>query len=145
MRLLDDDGRLLGLLNPIDAAVVFVLVVAVAVGATVALPSDDRGDPHIMQVQFEADSVQSYVIMSTNVGPVPSNNDVLAVLNKSSSPSPNRSESNMQIWTRDRVQVHEGLYYLNGERIFVGKTVTLDLGNVVIDATVTRIVNESGR
>ncbi|WP_193361381.1 hypothetical protein [Halococcus hamelinensis] len=48
----------------IDAAVVFVVGVAVAAGTVVALPSDDRGDPHIVQVQFEADGVQSYVVSS---------------------------------------------------------------------------------
>jgi hypothetical protein len=48
----------------IDAAVVFVGGVAVAAGTAVALPSDDHGDPHTVQVQFEADGVQSYVVSS---------------------------------------------------------------------------------
>lgn len=141
MRFLDNEGRLFGLLHPIDAAVILIVIIAAIAGAIIIAPNG--GDSQTMEVQFSATGVESYVANSTETGPVPSNSEILAIENKSVSLADNQSESNMELWTRSSVTVREGLYYFNGERIFVGRTIQLDLGNVVIEGTVTNIENTS--
>ena len=143
MKLLDEDGRLFGVINLIDASAVLLAIGIVVAGAVVFVPGFlEQESNEEMTIRFQANNAPTYVVNSTEIGPVPSNDNVIAVLNKSArSPTatPNGSTTSMTLWARTRVSVNGGELYFDDQRIYVGKQVTLDLGNVVVGTTVTKI------
>ena len=139
MRLLDEQGRVFGLVNIIDLLTVLLAIGVIAASVVVFVPRFLETEEETV-VQFQVTGAPDYVADSVSTGPVPSNDDIIAIINKSVRPvAGNNSTSSVLLSARTRVTINNGDTYLNGERIYVGKTVTLDLGNVVVEATVTQL------
>lgn len=141
MNLLDEEGRLFGVINLIDTFAVLLAIGIVVAGAVVFVPGIFEQNEEIT-VQVQANNVPSYVANSTETGPVPSNDNIVAVVNKSSNSSmrtPNGTRTIIILHVRILVSSDEGELYFGNDRIYVGNQVTLDLGNVVVDGVVTDI------
>jgi hypothetical protein len=146
MNLLDEEGRLFGVINIFDIFVL-LLVVGIVVAAGIYVVPNIFVDKEEVSVQFQLDNQPRYIANSISSGPVPSNSNIVRILNKSSTQSrlgQNASTSSMEIWVRIRANSENEKWYYNGERIYVGKQVTLDFGNVIVDANVTEMPQATG-
>lgn len=158
MTLIDEDGNLFGKVNVLDALVI-VLVVAGAIGVAGLLLNGETADrePVERTIEVEADGVQPYVADAISEGSV-DDSDVVAVLNKTVEPTktvvevengtlyerphPNQKTVSLRITVKTTRKQDELLF--QGEPLKVGQTADFDLGQTVVEATVTRIVERDG-
>lgn len=162
MKGIDENGRLFGVVNVIDAiGVMLIIALIVSAGAVFISVSstDDRtqnpanGSGNVTEtttpavnattsvVRFQLIDDARYIVNGIDRGPVPSNENVVAVL-WASQTTPvatgiNNTTSNASLRLRVNVTEQDGQVQFKGERLYIGKQTTLDLGNVVVDATVT--------
>ena len=136
MKLLDEEGRLFGTVNVIDLLVVLIAIGVVIAGVITFLPGFLAPEKQAT-VQVQANNVQPYIVSSVTPGVV-SSDDVVRVINRSSTQA-NRTSRNMQLWAQIQVTTEDGDLYFGNTRLYVGNTITLDLGNTVLTVTVTRI------
>ncbi|MGN8218728.1 DUF4330 family protein [Halococcus morrhuae DSM 1307] len=162
MKVIDDKGRLFGIVNVIDAVgIVLIIALIVSAGAVViATSSTDDGSqnsanesgnatentaPMMNQttsmVRFQLIDDAPYVVNGIDKGPVPSNEDIVSVLGSSqTTPVPtgtNNTTSNASLRLRVNVTTQQGTAHFKDERLYIGSQFRLDLGNVVVDAIVT--------
>lgn len=121
--------------------VILVMFVWTGAGALFATGYFEEPPPpqQPAEIEFLVDQSPEYVYESISMGPVPSNENLIEIANKSNIQRENGTETSRRVQVTARVQVRErnSRIFFDGNRIYVGKSVTLDLGNVVIDATIT--------
>jgi hypothetical protein len=136
MPLLDEEGNLFGLVNVVDAgAVVFMLLLVVGgVGAyTYETAGDDTPEPMVFQQVVVESTNVSGPVGALRAGPV-STPGIVAVENVEVREKGNNTTVRFAV--RLRVEQRNGLVYYDGSRLFIGRTLTLDLGQVTVEGTV---------
>lgn len=162
MKGIDENGRLFGVVNIIDAVgVVLIIALIVSAGAVFISPSltgggatnseNDAGNTSetetssvnrtTITARFQLLNDASYIVNGIDRGPVPSNENVVAVL-ETSRTTPveigiNNTTSNANLRLRLNVTEQQGHVQFANERLYIGKQFRLDLGDVVVDAIVT--------
>lgn len=157
MKLIDDQGNLFGAVNIIDAFVV-LLVAAVTVAGVAFVVGDDSQPPSepapeqsAVSATVEIVGVQPYVADALTVGPVETDR-IVAVDNKSVSPTmvvtedeagnlyerehPQKQTVTLQV-TLQATQTNETM--VGDTPLEVGRTTTLDFGNVTVEGTFTHV------
>lgn len=162
MKGIDENGRLFGVMNVIDAVGVLLavaLVVSAGVGFIAIAPIDSGGEtsgdeaadaaetetPSVnrttMVVRLQLFDDARYIVEGIESGPVPGNGNIVAVLGTSRTTPVetgiNNTTSNASLRLRINVTEQQNRIEFAGERIYIGKEVTLDLGEVVVRAVVT--------
>ena len=162
MKGIGENGRLFGVVNVIDAVgVVLLIALIVSAGAVfIATSSTGNGTENpenvsenatetttptvnrtMMVVRFQLLNDAPYVVNAIENGPVPSNENITAVVGVSrTTPVPtglNNTTSNASLRLRLNVTEQQGRMEFEGERIYIGKHLRLDLGKVIVDAVVT--------
>ncbi|MFC6732713.1 MULTISPECIES: DUF4330 family protein [unclassified Haladaptatus] len=154
MPILDDDGRLFGVVNIIDALVVLLVLAVVAAGAALVLGPDEPASPasnnnttttpaanetmtENMTIVYRLENVPRYMIDPIEEGPVPASPSLVTVEEVAILESDNDTVT-AELTVETTVTRENELTYYNGNRIYVGKTVTLDFGDVVVKPTVVR-------
>lgn len=160
MPILDDDGRLFGVVNIIDALVILLVVAVVAAGAALVLspdePPQNAGNettnttttpaPNSTQavstetrtIVYRLENVPQYMLDPIETGPVNASDSLVAVEDVTIIEE-NNNTLTADLTVETTVTQKDGLTYYNGKRIYVGKTVTLDFGDVVVKPTVIRL------
>jgi hypothetical protein len=159
MEVLDDEGRVFGVVNVIDLLVVLLVLAVVAAGAALVLGGgsgtpDDQSETATITVR--AENVQPYVADALSTGSVDGGN-VTRIENKSVQPTTVYTENESgAVLARDHprlktveIEVVVELTDGPGGPIFgtrplrVGRTVTIDSGDVVLTGDVKAIEAES--
>lgn len=158
MKLIDDRGNLFGAVNIIDALVVLLVVAVVVAGAAfVATGGDEPTQPQepsttTATATVEVAGVQPYVADALTVGPVDTGG-IVAIENKSVSPTIVVTEDESgNLYEREHPQQRtvrleltletldqDGERQFQGEPLEIGRTATLDFGDVTVDATFTAL------
>jgi len=161
MKGIDENGRLFGVVNVIDAVgVVLLVALVVSAGAVfVSITSTDGGagtspnpsgnateagessaNQTSIVVRFQLLNDAPYLVEAIDEGPVPSNENITAVLGTSrTSPvetGPNTT-SNASLQLRLNVTEQQDRIQFEGERLYIVKEVRLDLGDVMVSGIVT--------
>lgn len=148
MQVIDDRGYLFGLVNIIDALVVLVLLAVLVAGVALVTgagssPGEEPTQTEV--IDFQTDSYPAFVIDAIAEGEN-ANDDVVAVLDKSVTDLPdNESQTGLNL-TRARLRVEvvvetsrDGLPTFDGERLYVGRELQLDLRSTIVDGIVVDI------
>ncbi|WP_336359316.1 DUF4330 domain-containing protein [Haladaptatus sp. ZSTT2] len=166
MPLLDSDGNLFGLVNIIDAFVILLVIAVVGAGGALVL-GDDAADPATnnttatptptptatpqnqtnnttappptenVSVVYRLESVPKYLLEPIEEGPVNAT-DSLVEVEAIEVISETNETVTAELTVETTLTMKDELRYYNGERIYVGKRVTLDFGDVVVKPTVIR-------
>ncbi|WP_049898134.1 DUF4330 family protein [Halococcus agarilyticus] len=169
MKGIDENGRLFGTVNVIDAVgIVLLIALIVSAGAVfVSVSSTDGGaetsgtasedatgtvsgnatetggsnaNRSSIVVRFQLLDDAPYIVEAIDEGPVPGNENITAVLGTSRTTpvetGPNTT-SNASLRLRLDVTEQQGRVQFEGERLYIGKEVQLDLGDVIVNAIVT--------
>ncbi|USZ67403.1 DUF4330 domain-containing protein [Halorussus salilacus] len=171
MNIIDDKGRLFGTINIIDALVVLLVFAVVAGGTAFVLGTDDQStstdqqtttvtpdtstDQQTTTVTLDITHVQPYVADAIPEGRI-SSDDVAIVENKSVRPAevivedqdgqlheqthPRKKTVTLEL-TLNTTETDDELLFRD-EPLEVGRELTLDLGRVTVDGTVTEFPNE---
>lgn len=148
MQVIDDRGYLFGLINIIDALVVLVLLAVLVAG--VALVTDAGSSPADEETRtevivFQTDAYPDFVTDAIEEGEN-GNDEVVAILDKSVTDLPdNESQTGVNL-TRARLRAEvvvetspDGLPTFDGERLYVGREMQLDLRSTIVDGLVVDI------
>lgn len=155
MKLLDDTGRLFGVVNVIDALVVLLLLASTIAGATLLL--GDQGPTETTTettVTLQIQNVQPFVAKAVPTGSVPTDS-IVAVRNMSVEPATVIVQSqNGTLYQRKhpRNQTVTATVTLitteqdsdrqfEGEPLEIGRRLKLDFGDVTVHGTVTKVEN----
>lgn len=133
MRVIDDEGFVLGLVNVIDLLVVLLVLAVVAAGVALVTASPEPSNP-TQTVTVRTTEQPDYVMGAIDVGPVPTE-DVVAVRSKSVTRT-NESQHVAVLEVKLRVTMQGNAPVFQGERLYVGRTLRLDFGQTIVDATV---------
>lgn len=133
MRVIDDEGFVLGLVNIIDLLVVLLVLAVVAAGVALVTASPEAENP-TQTVTVRTAPQPDYVMEAIDLGPVPTEN-VVAVRSKSVTRT-NESQYIAVLEVRLRVTMAGNTPVFQDERLYVGRTLQLDLGQTIVDATV---------
>ncbi|MFC7135289.1 MULTISPECIES: DUF4330 domain-containing protein [Salinibaculum] len=141
MPLIDEDGRLFGTVNIIDALVVlFVFAIAVAGVALVTGGGGGGGNTTNSEtitrtIVFQTTDQPAYVADAIQEGAVGTSN-VIAIENKSVVES---TENGTDLRLTVNLTVSEtgdGLPTFGGERLYIGRQLQLDFGTTIVQGTV---------
>lgn len=136
MDFLDEDGNLFGWVNIVDAFAVILVVLFLVAGVSMLASSGQRQpEPVLTQVvEIRLDGFSADKAAMIAAGPVPTRG-IVAVENTSVEQV---GETHIvRVRVRLRINTTEdGLPQFNGERLYIGKTLTLDLGDVTIEGRV---------
>jgi hypothetical protein len=139
MAVIDEEGRIFGTVNVVDALVVLFALAVVVAG--VALVTGGGGDTETetptRTVVFETGTQPDYVVNSVTEGQVPTS-EVVAVENKRlRPPEGNATGSRLRLTVTLVVEENgDGLPTFAGERLYVGRDLQLDLGTTIVSGTV---------
>jgi len=162
MKGIDENGRLFGTVNVIDAVgIAFLIALLVSAGAVfVSISSTDGGaetapknesvnattteapsaNQTPMVVRFQLLDDASYIVEAIDEGPVPGNENITAVVGTSRTTpvetGPNTT-SNASLRLQLDVTEQRSRVQFEGERLYVGKEVRLDLGGVIVNGILT--------
>jgi hypothetical protein len=162
MKDIDENGRLFGAVNVIDAVgVVLIIALIISAGAVFISTSSTGGGaassenevknatqtttPTVTRttiaVRFQLLNDAPYIVNGIDRGPVPSNENIVAVLGTSRTTPVetgiNNTTSNASLRLRLNVTEQQSHVQFEDERLYIGQQFRLDLGNVVVDAIVT--------
>jgi|SRR6056297_1107256 len=159
MDIIDNNGRLFGSINVIDAFVVFLVLGFVGTGVTFVLTEERTSNEQtksVTTVTVRAVGLQPYVADTISEGPVESNG-VAAVRNKSVQPTEVVvPDQNGTLHTRDHprqrtvvlrlsldtVEEKEEILF-GGKPLEVGRELTLDLGPTTVTGNVTNVARKN--
>lgn len=140
MDLVDDQGFLFGKINVIDALAILLVGAVIVAGVVLVLtPSQPAQEPQssTQVISFKSDPVPDFVVDSIQEGPVPTE-DVIAVKNKSVS----RENESFVVHLKLKIPVStadSGLPMYRGERLYIGKRMSVDLGSTIIEGVVVEM------
>lgn len=137
MDVIDDEGFVFGVVNIVDALVVLMVLAVVVAGASLVMGAGDD-QTTTQPITFETGPQPGYVIDAVSEGSVPTS-DVVAVENKTV-----RTNADNQTYLVLEVRLvisttSDGLSRYDGERLHVGRTLTLDLGETILDGVVVEM------
>ena len=153
MPIIDDNGNLFGRINIIDAIVVFLLLVTVAAGANFVLndgDSSDTFDSHDATIVFRVTDLQPYEATAIPDGRIKSSRKINAITAKNITPStvvvinatsqtayehPVHKTATLEL--NITVRETSGDPFFLGKPLEVGRTLTLDLGPITVNGTIT--------
>lgn len=134
MPIIDDEGRLFGTVNIIDALVVlFVLAVAVA-GIALLTGGGSSDETPTRTVVVDVGQQPDYVIDAVTEGPVKTS-EVVAVENKTVLPGGGNDRLRLTV-TLAVTENADRLPTFAEERLYIGRQVQLDLGTTIVSGTV---------
>lgn len=134
MRVIDDEGFVFGLVNIIDVLVVVLLVLAVAAAGVALVTASDDAATHTQTVTFRTTPQPDYVMEAIPRGIVPTQDVVLVV--GTSIHEQNDSRYVIDITVILRVTLNDNFPMYRGERVYVGRPLSLDLGTTIVDGTI---------
>jgi len=153
MSILDDKGRIFGVVNVVDAFVVFVVVAAAGMGTAILFGVGGDVDTETTEpvtVTVQAENVAPYVADAIEEGPVKSN-DVIAIENVSTGPAmvvtktengtlrevrhPRNQTVQMEVTVNATDSGDE--FAFRNEEVEIPRQIELDLGNVSVRARIT--------
>lgn len=140
-KLMDEHGKIFGLVNIVDLVVIIILVAAV--GVVGVLPTLSSGETQEVVIELQKEEAPQYLKNGIAAGPVPENGNIISVENysfKSTEDGMNR----LTLRIRAQATFKDGYTYFNHDRIFIGQEITIDLTDAVIEVTVTDIRSYSG-
>jgi len=155
MEILDEDGRLFGIVNVIDALVALLVLAVIAAGAALVLGGGgDTGDQtETVTLTVEISGVQPYVAEAIpQTGPVEGGN-VTAIENRTVEPATVYTENDSgAVLVREHPELRTvtvvatvegrrsgGALFLSRQRLAVGSDVRLDFGTTVTNGTITAV------
>lgn len=139
MRVIDDEGFVFGLLNIIDVLVVLLVLAVATAGLALVTASNDTGT---QSVTVQTTPQPDYVVAAIEVGPVPTD-EVIAVKGKAVSQVDNgRFVAVLEV--KLRVSLQGNVPMFQDERLYIGRTLTIDFGRTVVDGTVIDMARTSG-
>jgi len=134
MPIIDEEGRLFGTLNIIDALVVlFVLAVAVA-GVALVTGGGSSDETPTRTVVVDVGQQPDYVVDAIEEGSV-GTSEVVAVENKTVIPGEGNDRLRLTV-TLAVTENADGLPSFAEERLYVGRQVQLDLRTTIVSGTV---------
>lgn len=146
MPILDKDGRLFGVINIVDVMVLLMAIAVVVAGVALVTGAEPEKNPateetttETLSITYRLEAVPEFLPEPIEIGPVKNNDALVAVTNKSVVERSENETVTVDITVETRVTKKNGLTYYNGERIYVGKQITLDLGHVVVNPIVIRM------
>lgn len=147
MRLIDDQGNIFGLFNVIDTLVVLISLAVLVSGAAYVL----QPAPESPEVTIEVRVVdESFVIDSIETGPVDRQGIVAVDDVERLGPEVIPENTSMTDPAAADVQVtleaetRDGLLFYDGERLYIGREIELDLGRTILEGDVVSIVDRDG-
>jgi len=161
MDVIDEQGRLFGTVNVIDALVVLVVLSTVVAGAALVVGQESPAEPREITIAAQTPPVQPYVAAAIPEGSV-DGSSVVAVHNKSIRPTtvavradngtlherdhPLNRTVTMAVTLSVSEVPDDGVtaYRFNDEPLEIGRDVTFDFGRVSVNGTVTSFASESG-
>ncbi|WP_302080914.1 DUF4330 domain-containing protein [Salinibaculum rarum] len=156
MEVIDENGRVFGVVNVIDLLVVLLLLAVVAAGAALVLGTGGESNPETATITIRADGVEPYVADAVPaVGDVDGGN-VTSIENKTVEPATiitTNSAGDVLVREHPRLKTvtvtvivnisqTDGTPMLDQQRLKVGNSVGLDLGTVDLRGNVTAIERE---
>jgi len=163
MAVIDEEGRVFGLINVVDLLVA-ALVLAAVVGGVVLVTGDSSENRETVFLEVRTEGAQPYVVEA-----LPEEGTTLSVdqrggqatvriVDKSVAPTEVVvADRNGELHVRDHPRLQtvevglvaelerEGRLRLGGQRVAVGRPLVLDWGTVTIEGNVTRIEREYTR
>lgn len=159
MNLIDDEGRLFGTINIIDALAALLVLAVVAAGTAFVLGTDKQTTTDQQSqttVTLEITGVQPYVADAIPEGSIDSET-IATVENKSIRPTevvvedqegelherqhPRKKTVTLQLTLNTTTTEDDVLY--NDEPLEVGRQLTLDFGPVTVEGTVTKLPSQN--
>lgn len=138
MGLIDEEGNVLGKINIIDLLVVMAVSAVLVAGVAFVVSGGDgtESSPEYAEstILFRSDGQPDYVVNSIEPGPVPSG----AVVGVESI-AVNQTEGTNVVWLKLTVRAivsDDGKLLWGQERLYVGRTVTIDLRKVQLEGVV---------
>ena len=145
MPIIDEDGRILGRVNAVDALTVILLAAVLLGGISVVTASpNNQANEDLTTVRVQT-VVAPYVADAIDAGPVPMDS-VRSVSNVTITDRSvqvmvaNRSTNHHMVAMTVRLDTtvqSDGLLYYENQRLYIGVDLKLDLGETIIDAVVT--------
>jgi len=161
MDIVDEQGRLFGTVNVIDALVVLVVLSTVVAGMALVLEEEPSREPHEVTVGVQTVPVQPYVAAAIPEGPI-DGDPIVTVENKSVAPTtvvvranngtlherghPINRTVTMDVTLSVSEVPDDGVtaYRFKDEPLEIGRSVTFDFGRVSVNGTVTSFASEPG-
>jgi len=132
MPVIDDEGRLFGAVNVVDALVV-LLVLAVAVAGVALVTGGGSGETPTRTVVVDIGQQPNYVADAIKEGPVETS-EVVAVESVTRN---GESDSRLRLTVTLAVTENaDGLPTFADERLYVGRRLQLDLSTTIVGGTV---------
>jgi hypothetical protein len=141
MPIVDENGDLFGTVNAVDAAAV-VLVALVAVGGVALFAGSGGGAEEgvlTQTVTLRTTADASPGIASLEPGPV-GNGAVVSITDIERAGDGSGGSRSAEVWTLDArlaIDTEDGLATFDGERLYVGRNLTLRAGGVTVSGVVT--------
>lgn len=134
MDIIDGDGFLFGVVNIIDALVI-LLVAAVLIAGTALVAPAGGETQQTKTVVIQTGAQPNYVIDAVEEGQV-ATSDIVAV-NQKTVTQINDNKQRLRLTVRLEVEENrDGLPTFRGDRLYVGRELTLDLGETIVKGTV---------
>lgn len=137
MRIIDDEGFLLGRVNIIDIFVV-LLVLAVAIAGLALFTAPKDTVTHIQTVTIRTTPQPDYVIDAIPEGTV-ATQDVVRIVDTSIHER-NDSQDIAIIEVTLRVTLVGNVPMYRDERVYVGRQLSLDLSTTIVDGTIIDVL-----
>jgi hypothetical protein len=136
MRVIDDEGRLFGAVNVIDALVVLVVLAVAVAGVALVTGGGNSGETPTRTVVVDVGQQPGYVADAIEPGPVETG-DIVAVENATRYGG-NDTRLRLTV-TLTVTENADGLPSFAGERLYVGRQLQLDLGTTIVSGTVVEM------
>lgn len=143
MDIIDDQGRIFGLVNIIDLLVVLLALAIVMAGAAlITSPTPPESSPtspttpdtHTQVVTFRTTPQPEYVVDAIPTGAVPT--DEIVAVNEKSVTTNNDSLSVATVQVELRVTLEGNFTRFGGDRLYIGRSLRLDFGRTIVDGDI---------
>jgi hypothetical protein len=139
MQLIDEEGRLFGAVNVIDAFVVLLVLAALVAGLALVTQEDDS-DPATRYVTLDLGSEPEYLIDTIEVGDtatVPGQTDSWRITDKYVTPAGSSGRVILRVAVSG--QTEDGQFTTAGVLLRLGRAVEVQTGEYLINGTITGI------
>ncbi|WP_159904884.1 DUF4330 family protein [Salinirussus salinus] len=134
MPIIDDEGRLFGTVNIIDALVVLFVLAVVVAGVALLTGGGSSDETPTRTVVVDVGQQPGYVIDAIEEGSVETS-DIVAVENKAIASGGGNDRLRLTV-TLAVTENADGLPTFAEDRLYVGRQVQLDLGTTIVSGTV---------
>ena len=134
MPIIDDEGRLFGAVNIIDALVVLLVLAVVVAGVALVTGGGSTGERPTRTVVVDVGQQPDYVVDAIEEGSV-GTSEVVAVENKTAIGDDGNDRLRLTV-TLAVTKNADGLPTFAEERLYVGRQIQLDLSTTIVSGTV---------